>query len=145
MVMALTRDEENLRLLTIFHYVVAGLAAVFSLFPLVYVGMGALMLYGKLDGPHGDPAARIMGWVFIAIGVVFFLMGMTFVVCVALAGRYLSRRKHHTYCFIMGAVDCLFMPFGTVLGVFTIIVLQKDAVRQLFGLAPLAPPVVSSS
>ena len=143
--MALTRDEENLRLLSIFHYVVAGLAAVFSFFPLFYVGMGALMLCGKLEGAHPDPAARIMGWVFIAIGVVFFLLGLSFVVCVALAGRYLSRRKHHTYCFIMGAVDCLFMPFGTVLGVFTIIVLQKDAVRQLFGLAPLSPPVVSSS
>jgi len=44
----------------------------------------------------------------------------------------------------MGAVDCMFMPFGTVLGVFTIIVLQKEAVRRLFGLAPFSPPVVAS-
>ncbi len=145
MVMGLTKDEENLRLLSIFHYVVAGLGALFSLFPLLYVGMGALMLYGKLEGADSDPAARIMGWVFIGIGLVFFLMGLSFVVCVALAGRHLSRRRHYMFCFIMGAVDCLFMPFGTVLGVFTIIVLQKEAVRQLFGLAPLSPPVVTSS
>ena len=33
----------------------------------------------------------------------------------------------------MAALSCAFFPFGTVLGVFTIIVLQKDSVRQLFG------------
>ena len=142
--MALTRDEEQLRLLSIFHYVVAGLGALFSFFPLIYVGMGALMVCGKLDGPHPDPTARIMGWVFLGIGVVFFLMGMGFVACVALAGRYLSRRTHYTYCFTMGAVECIFMPFGTVLGVFTIIVLQKEAVRRLFGLPLFSPPVVAS-
>lgn len=102
--------------------------------------MGALMLCGGLDSAHPDPAARLFGWVFIGIGVIFFLLGLSFVVCVTLAGRYLSRRRHYTYCFIMGAVACMFMPFGTVLGVFTIIVLQKEAVRQLFGLAPLSPP-----
>jgi len=145
MVMALTKDEEHLRLLSIFHYVVAGLSALFSLFPLLYVGMGALIVCGKLDGPHADPTPRIMGWVVLGIGVVFFLMGIGFVVCVALAGRYLSRRRHYTYCFTMGAVDCIFMPFGTILGVFTIIVLQREAVRRLFGLAPFSPPVVASS
>ncbi len=32
----------------------------------------------------------------------------------------------------MGGVECLFMPVGTVLGVFTIIVLVRDSVKELF-------------
>ena len=142
--MAVTKDEEHLRLLSIFHFVVAGLGFLFSLFPLMYVGMGALFIWGTFDAAHPDPAGRIMGWVFFTIGIVFFLIGLAFVICVALAGRYLSRRTHYTYCFTIGAVDWIFMPFGTVLGVFTIIVLQREAVRSLVGLEPLSPPVVAS-
>src|SRR5713226_1439963 len=103
MIMVMTKDEENLRLLSIFHYVVAGLSALFSLFPLFYVAMGALMLCGKLDAAHPDPAGRPFGWVLIAFGAIFFLMGLTFVVCVALAGRYLLRRRHYTYCLVTAA------------------------------------------
>jgi hypothetical protein len=33
----------------------------------------------------------------------------------------------------MAGIACVFMPFGTVLGVFTIIVLMRDSVRRLFG------------
>ena len=140
----MTKDEENLRLLSIFHYVVAGIVAFFSCFPLLYVGMGALILCDKLDAQHPDPAARPMGLLFISIGLVLLLMELAFVALVALGGRYLSRRRHYTFCMVVAAVACMFMPFGTVLGVFTIILLQKDSVRQLFGHAPLTPPVVPS-
>src|SRR3989442_15961022 len=140
----MTKDEENLKLLSIFHYVVAGLGGLFSLFPLMYVGMGALMLCGKFDAAHADPMAQPMGWVLVAIGTILFVMGLVFVVCVALAGRYLSHHRRYTYCLVMAAVACTFMPFGTVLGVFTIIVLQRESVRQLFGRTPSSPPVVTS-
>jgi hypothetical protein len=47
------------------------------------------------------------------------------------------------FCLVMGGVECLFMPFGTVLGVFTIIVLMREPVKQLFGVNPpaIAPDV----
>jgi hypothetical protein len=32
----------------------------------------------------------------------------------------------------MAAISCIFMPFGTVLGVFTIIVLLRPSVKELF-------------
>ena len=143
MVVTMTKDEENLRLLSIFHYVIAGIASLFTLIPFLYVGMGILMLCGKLDAQHPDPAARPIGWFLIAIGTFFVLMGWAFVVCLVMAGRYVSRKRHYMYCQVMAAVACMFMPFGTVLGAFTIIVLQKESVRQLFGHSPASPPVVS--
>jgi hypothetical protein len=36
----------------------------------------------------------------------------------------------------MSGVECLVMPYGTVLGVFTLIVLTRESVRPLFHLSP---------
>jgi len=36
------------------------------------------------------------------------------------------------FCFVVACIECLFMPFGTVLGAFTIIVLMRPSVKNLF-------------
>jgi hypothetical protein len=70
-------------------------------------------------------------------------MGWIFAGFVITAGRFLAKRKHHTFCVVMGAVECIFMPFGTVLGVFTLIVLTRESVKHLFGVSrPVPPPPV---
>ena len=127
-------EDHNLRLIAIFHYVVSGLAAVFSLFPILYVVLGLMMILGKLnDGSNPPPA--FFGWFIMMMGLCFMLAGLAFAGCYAYAGRSLARRKHYTYCLVMAAIGCMFWPFGTALGVFTIVALQKDTVRQEF-----APP-----
>jgi membrane-anchored protein YejM (alkaline phosphatase superfamily) len=127
------KDEENLRILSIFHYVVAGLTGLFSLFPVFYIVMGILMLSGRMGDPNEQPVDRTFGALFVAMGVVFLVLGIVFSVCIALAGRYLSQRRRYIFCLVMAALTCAFFPFGTVLGVFTIVVLQKDSVRHMFG------------
>lgn len=129
----MTADEEHLRLLSIFHYVVAGLGAVFSLIPVMHILMGVGMLTGGFDGPATPQEGRIFGWFFIAMGSALFLGGLTFSACLAFAGHALARRERYTFCLVMAAVACALFPFGTILGVFTIIVLQKQPVRELFG------------
>jgi hypothetical protein len=130
-----TRDEEHLRLLSIFHYVLAALAGLFSLSPLIHVAIGVLMLSGRFESQNQVPDERLFGWMFIAVGSAFMAAGIAFSVCLALAGRYLYQRRHYMFCLVMAALACMFVPFGTVLGVLTIITLQKESVRQLF-----APP-----
>ena len=61
----LSDDEEHLRLLGIFHYVVGALTALFALFPLIHFSLG---LFFVLAPPHstqqqGAPPA-IIGWFF---------------------------------------------------------------------------------
>jgi hypothetical protein len=129
----MTPEEEHLRLLSIFHYVVAGLGALFSLIPVMHVVMGVGLLTGAFDGRPLPQDERLVGWFFIAMGSAFLLAGLTFSVCLAFAGRSLARREHYTFCLVMAAVACAVFPFGTILGVFTIIVLQKQPVRALFG------------
>jgi hypothetical protein len=136
---AMTQDEDHLRLLSIFHYVVGGLAVLFALFPVIYLVLGLIMVFApdKFTGQGGPPPAFI-GWFFVAFAALFILLGWVFAVLVLLSGRFLGRRKRHRYCLVMAGVECLFMPFGTVLGVLTIIVLTRESVKQLFatGLPP---------
>ena len=59
-------------------------------------------------------------------------LGWAFAVFAILTGRYLARKVHYLFCMAMAAIECMFMPFGTVLGVFTIIVLAKPSVKKMF-------------
>lgn len=124
--------RNHLRLLSIFHYVLAGLAGLFSLFPIVHIAMGVAMISGALDRGSASPPPPAFGWLFVAMGVAFMLVGFGYVALVAVAGRFLARKRHWTFCVVVAALSCAFFPFGTVLGVFTIIVLAKPEVKAAF-------------
>jgi hypothetical protein len=128
-------DEEHLRLLSIFHYIVGGLCALFSLFPLLYTAMGSFFIYLARHGtqrPGQDAPPEIVGWFFVGIGSAFFLIGLAIAIGIVMAGRALAKRRRYWFAFIVACIECLFMPFGTILGVFTIIVLSREAVKQMF-------------
>ncbi|MBK8286169.1 MAG: hypothetical protein IPK97_15540 [Ahniella sp.] len=132
---AAPKDLEHLRLLAIFHYVIAGFIAFFSLFPLLHVGMGIAMLSGVMpsNGAANSGDEAMIGWVFILMGGGFVLFGELVAFLMFRAGRCLKQQKSYTYCLVIAAISCLFMPLGTVLGVFTIIVLVRPSVKTLFG------------
>ena len=52
-------------------------------------------------------------------------------VLIAMAGVYLHKRKARTFIFIVAAIQCTNAPLGTVLGVFTILVLNRESVKDL--------------
>lgn len=130
----LSRDDEHLRLLSIFHYVVAGLWAFFACIPLIHVGLGLMMMF-RPDfmggGRNGAPPAWF-GFIFVAVGGAAILMGWSAAICTFLSGRYLAKRRKRMFSFVMAAILCMFMPFGTVLGIFTIIVLSRESVQRLY-------------
>ena len=127
------QDEEHLRLLRIFHNVCAGLAALFGCIPMIHLGIGLLMLLApQTFGPGAQQPPRAVGLILVVIGGTLILMGWTFAALLAWASRNLGRRKHYPFCFVMACLACLFMPFGTMLGVFTIIVLLRPSVKTLF-------------
>jgi hypothetical protein len=127
----MNQDLEHLKLLSIFHFVAAGMAAFFACIPFIHFFMGLALATGALGetGAEGRP----VGLVIMAIAGFIILAGWTFAFFIALAGRNLRRRTNYTFCLVMAGVECLFMPVGTVLGVFTIIVLVRESVKQLFG------------
>jgi hypothetical protein len=138
----MNQDEEHLRLLSIFHYVVAGMVALFSLFPVIHLVIGIMTVINPAFLGPGAPPPPFVGWLFIGIGLFGILFGETMAVLIFLTGRFLSRSKHHLFCMVIAGIECVIMPFGTVLGVFTLIVLLREPVKDLFhhqaGVEPLA-------
>ena len=137
----MNQDKEHLQLLAIFHYVAAGLAAMLSFFPLLYSVVGGFLLYAAHHPGSGnqEPPPAVLGWVFIVLGALFFLAGATMAICILIAGRSLALCKRYSFALVMACIECLFIPFGTILGVFTIVVLSRESVRGLFSTA--AEPV----
>jgi hypothetical protein len=64
------------------------------------------------------------------------LCGLSFAACMAVSGWFLQKRRRYLFCMVMAGVECTFIPFGTVLGIFTIITLVKPEAQQLFGRTP---------
>jgi hypothetical protein len=131
----MSKDEEHLRLLSIFHYIVGAIAALFALFPIIHLIMGIAMILGCFKDNSGEGPPVFMGYMFVIMSLAFMFAGWAFAILLIIAGRFLSKRKHYMFCLIVAAIGCIFMPFGTVLGVFTIIVLMQPSVKELFATA----------
>lgn len=140
-------DAEHLRLLAIFHFVSAALAFAGVLFASLYfVLIWAVFANPEMyaQSPEGPPPAvviTIFRWV-TGVGVVWFV-----VACVGnlLSGLFLRTRRHRTFSMVIAGINCLHIPLGTLLGVFTFAVLGRDSVRRLYLEASGALPHERSS
>jgi hypothetical protein len=142
------QDLEHIKILSIFHFVVAGLAGLFACFPILHLTIGISMLTGSFfaGGPSGNPFPfALFGLLFTIIPLALILSGWTFAICLAISGYFLAKQKHHLFCLVMAGICCMFMPFGTVLGVFTLVVLTRPSVKELFNPTPAVVPAAQPS
>lgn len=131
----MNQDREHLRLLSIFHYVVGGLLGLCACIPIIHLTIGIVFLTAPetmFPPDHGGPPPLLFGLLFTIVPAIMILAGWTLAICTFIAGRCLARQTHYTYCLVIAALACLFMPFGTVLGIFTIIVLVRPSVKAMF-------------
>jgi hypothetical protein len=129
----MNQDLQHLKLLSIFHYVVAGLLALIACLPIFHLVVGLMMIFAPSSmSSRGEPPPAALGWVFVLLAIAVILLGWTMAICLMFAGWFLSRGKHYIFCFVVACIICLFHPFGTVLGVFTIVVLLRPSVKQFF-------------
>jgi len=132
---AVSKDEEQLKLLQTGHLVLEAITGFFSCMPLIHVTIGLSMLLGHdslfKDSRGGGPPP-FFGLIFAVMGGIFVIAGWTLAVLILKAGRAIGRRRRHTFCTVVACMSCLFMPFGTILGVFSLIVLNRPSVKALF-------------
>ena len=129
-----SRDIEHLKLLSTFQYVFAGLSALFGCLPVVHLAVGILVLTGQIgeDKSFPAPMQRTMGVLFVSIATFVILFNWGTALAALLTARKLVRHRSHTFCVVVAAIECLFVPYGTVLGVFTLIVLMRPGVKARF-------------
>jgi MFS family permease len=139
-----TIDEEHLNLLSIFHYIVGGLDIVLSSFFLAYVGIGIFIIIqpealmeiqtseGKLSETLPPPLLTAGGWLLAVFGAITVVSGWILGILTVISGRHIARRRTRIFSVVVAVINCLSIPFGTALGIFTIIVLTRPSVRRLY-------------
>src|SRR5262245_20658320 len=125
------QDDEHLRLLSILYYVKGGLAAFGAC-----IGLGVAVVAGgaftAAAQSHNGPPVFLGPMIFAIIGFGTLLAGAVAALTIW-TGRNLAQRKRYTFCFVMAVILCVVsIPLGTALGIFTIIVLQRPSVKNLF-------------
>ena len=141
----MNQDLDQIKILAIFHFIVAAIAGVFACFPIFHLMMGISMLTGSFfsgETPTDMPFPFSMfGLMFTLIPAAIILLGWAFAISLAISGYFLIKKQNYLFCMIMAGISCIFTPFGTVLGVFTIVVLMRPSVKELFSYAvPTAQP-----
>lgn len=125
---------EQLRLLSIFHYIVGGMHALFGCIGIFHFVIGIIFMANPqaFDGSSQDAPPVWFGALFALMGGSIILFGWTVGFLTILSGRFIARRVHRTYSIVMGGINCALFPFGTVLGVFDMIILTKDETKALY-------------
>lgn len=135
-------DEEHLKLLSLGYVVSACVSAFYSMFGLLYVFMGIMMTttFSRLPQNPANPAQAppaFVGWIFGFIGLAFFLIGIAVAAARFHAAWCVKHRKSRVFCMVIAGIGCLEISYGTVLGVFSFLVLGRDSVIPLF--SPRSP------
>ena len=135
----MNQDLEHLRLLSIFYYVFAGLTALGGCCPLLYAGIFVMIPFTQenMHRPGDPPEGLFLGMAGAMIVLVLVVLLLAYLLF--RAGRCLAQHRSRTFCMVMAAFTCLSVPLGTVLGVFTFIVLMRPSVEQLFRQAEAEP------
>jgi hypothetical protein len=127
------RDAEHLKILSICYYVLGGFSALFALIPVLHLIMGIAIVAGGFDGPPGNAPPEWFGWIFIIVAATVILFCEALAISTILTGRFLARRRRYIFCFVVACLNCIHFPFGTALGVFTLLVLTRSSVKAIFG------------
>jgi hypothetical protein len=130
-----TIDGEHLRILSICYLVYAGVNVFFSLFGLLYAFMGLFVteLISRVPPqPNQPPPPEFVGLFFGVFGFGMFALMMVLAVLKFIVAKRLKQRRSRTLCMVVAALSCFGIPFGTVLGVFTFVVLSRPSVAKMF-------------
>ncbi|MBC2596042.1 hypothetical protein H5P28_17380 [Ruficoccus amylovorans] len=143
-------DISHLDTLAVVHYVVGGIFVFISCLPLLYLLLGTILVTGGAaaaaseaarhahGGMGADPAQfalvpAALGGFFMVIFGLAALFNAAIGVGIILSGRFLRQQRNYIYSFVVACLMCLSVPLGTILGVFTIIVLSRESVKRLYG------------
>jgi hypothetical protein len=127
------RNLDHVKVLAVLHYVAAGVMTFTSCLPFFYALLGAFMLLVPQNfAGGGAPPPPGLGELFLSIGGGASLYLWTVALCTLFAGRFLARQKHRTFCLVAAGLNCLWIPLGTILAVFTFLVLLRPQVKEMF-------------
>jgi hypothetical protein len=145
-------DVEHLSALSIGHFILAGVAALGAVPTLLYgiagaklmdefgsdlsMAMGGIPGQPGVDPFGGSPDAMLqdLSAVVTSLIVAAVVLALVSAVHLFVVGWKIRQRRWWTFCYLTAWGECLMFPFGTILGIFTILVLSRPSVKWLFGI-----------
>jgi hypothetical protein len=121
-------DLKNLRVVGVLHYVAGALLALFS-----SLFIGCIWFGVRSMRTHVPGASSSFGPLVVGMGSVALVLGWTMAGMMVQAGRCIEARRSRRLCLIVAALSTGWFPFGSILGLFTLVLLTKPHVRALFG------------
>jgi hypothetical protein len=135
------RDALHLKVIEIFHYVLAGLAVAGMAFLFVHY----TIMSTAFSNPHVweqmearqkqpmpfDPVAFFHA--FIWFYIFFGAWGMASFFMNVISGFCIRSCRWRMFSLIVAGVNCVNFPFGTALGIFTLIVLLRPTMPAIYG------------
>jgi hypothetical protein len=133
----MNKDLDHLKLLGIFHTVWGVLAILFGLaFGTLYIALGAnanLEISGNLSPGTAHE-------IFIVAGIAAIALSLVYGILMMVAGGMLRKQRGYGFCFFVSILDLFGFP-SLILGIFTLIVLVRPTVKELFKGGGALPPV----
>jgi len=123
--------RDDLQFLAMFHFAVGAMAALVSLVPAL-----GLFVSTSLTSP-GQPVDMLLVRLFgepgaaIAAGLLL-VVGMALGALLVAEGFHLLRLRSLRFCRFVSTLGLFFVPFGTLLGVLTLVVLSRPTTQAQF-------------
>jgi hypothetical protein len=131
------RNRNHLELLSVFTWVMAGMHLMGCLAGGVHIGLAIFLprFFASLP-PSKDPpppeVLEMLAGFFAVMGVIVILLSTLVAVLTAWSAYSIHQRRNRVWVLVVGAFHLLSMPFGTALGVYTIIVMTRPGVKAWF-------------
>lgn len=133
-------DRQHLHLLMIFHFVLAALAFLGIAFLFFHYVMFSSVfmnpqMWQQAQQQHQNTLPfnpqdffKMFVWFYLFFG----LWGLLAAVGNIISAVFLRKPKNRTFSLVIAGLNCLHVPFGTILGIFTIFVLMRPSVAELY-------------
>ena len=121
------RDDNHIKTLAILHYVFAGL----SVLGLAFLFLHFFIMNSVFSNPELMEGEEMPEEVMTIMKISYLVGGLFMVlggVANLLSGIFMGKRVNRIFSLIVAGFNCLSVPIGTTLGVFTIVVLIRPSV-----------------
>lgn len=131
--------NKHLKSIEIFHYVYGAMICFGGLFLLAIAALGGFLGSDFVADRAQDDAPRVVGAVLGVVGITLFVIVEIMGILNIYSGSRIGKRKDRTLSMVVAAINCLSVPLGLLLGIFTLIALSEDAAKQEYGAVPSLP------
>ena len=140
----MTEQKNNLNTFKILYIVKGSLSLFAMLMFLFYAFMGSFFMSMVEEGPNGEEIPVDPGAFFMVIGIFAAIIFLVSAVLSFLAAKFINERRNHTFILVVAILSCFGGVLGILLGIFTIIEINKPEVKALFSNEKKEPEIDSS-